>query len=240
MNTREALRALVEAEAFPEQALRWLLDNWDECANVLLQTLARTARDSGEASDAALQQAAAIFFLMAEKREKRALPLLLALIRAPECADIIFGGNAQEELPRLIVSLFDHDVAPLVALAQDARADMDGRMAVFAALAGIALLDEKPGKPARTAIEAFLEGVGREAHPGDSVFWGGWGICAAIIGLERLRPEIDQACEDMRIDAAFLTREDFASMFERMRTDPTGAETLASEDRKSTRLNSSH
>ena len=33
----------------------------------------------------------------------------------------------------------------------------------------------------------------------------------------------------MRIDAAFLTREDFAPMFERMRTDPTGAETLASE-----------
>jgi hypothetical protein len=44
MNVREALRAIDDERAFPETALRWLLDNWAESRNVLLQTLARTAR----------------------------------------------------------------------------------------------------------------------------------------------------------------------------------------------------
>jgi hypothetical protein len=176
-----------------------------------------------------LRQAGYLFFLMAEKREAGALPLLYALIRAPEGADCLFYGNAQEELPRIIVSLFDGQLAPLIALAEDERADMEGRTATFAAMAGIALLDEAPGKPMRTAIETYLCGVARDAHPGDAAFWGGWAICAATIGLERLRPEIDQACEDMRIDAAVFTRENFDPLFEQMREDPSGATSLGSE-----------
>jgi hypothetical protein len=161
---------------------------------------------------------------MAQKRETKAFPLLCAIARAPVDGVVpMFGFAIEASLSQLFASLFDGNVEALTGIAELDRLDPMMRTTAFDALAIIAILrPEFRGK-----IEDWL--VDFSARGEEEVYWDGWALAAATLGMERLRPHIEAAIEDMRIDAAFVDMATLEPLFALARQDPTGRLTLEEE-----------
>jgi len=148
-----------------------------------------------------------IYHLLAEWRETRAYRPMLRLLRSdPEVIDALMGDGITECGARLVVSLFDGDLAPIVEAALDPRAEEFVRGQMLDALAMLAL-DQPPLRPTvEDVLRRFPDAAG-EATP--DIVWCAWSMAVAALGMADMTPAVRRAYEDGLIDPLLARFSDF-------------------------------
>jgi hypothetical protein len=154
----------------------------------------------------------AVFFivhLLAQFREKRAYPLLMRLLAwDPERLDEVLGDAITSTVPRLVVSLFDGDPAPIHRVIENPEADQYVRSGLFEALAYLVHI----GKTDREETAKYLLDVYWSLQPqGSSFLWVGWQSAISMLGLVDFRSLVRKAFASGKIDPSIMGYEHFAS-----------------------------
>lgn len=206
MDPETILHELTFAEALPREALAAAAARREEMVPFFLQEidsfLATPPEERGEPSPLFL-----IFHLLGEWREKRAYRPLARLLRgAGDDIEWILGDGTTETSHRVMASVYDGDLRPLIEIIVDAGADEYIRARMFAALAMLTLWERAD----RDEVVQFLRDCFAKLQPqGDCFVWDGWQTAIVMLDLHDLVPLVKQACERGFIDPSSTTLEEF-------------------------------
>jgi yecA family protein len=147
---------------------------------------------------------------------------LLRFLQQPESeVEPILGDATTESIPRVIVSVFDGDVAPLVQAIENRAADGIVRWILFSALARLTF----DGKVDRGQTIALLDRFDRDRLGGDdSTAWMGWQEAVTLLGLADMRDRVRAAYADGRIDASLVEVDEWETEFQRICANPNDPE----------------
>jgi hypothetical protein len=119
---------------------------------------------------------------------------------------MILGGAQTESVHRVMASVFDGDPDPLYELIREDNADEFVRAGACHALAMLTRWGELP----RDETAQFLRDCYSQLEPKEYCFvWCGWLDAIAWLGLDDLRPLVEQAFKRESIDPTWITFEDF-------------------------------
>ncbi len=133
---------------------------------------------------------------------------LVAFLKGPQDRiEGLLGDAITENLPRILLGLFDGDEQPLRELVTDRSVDEFVRAAALSALTFLAF----EGRIDRAAFEAFLLrfDAARLAAADDDVMWHGWMTAVAVLGLTAAVPRVRAAFADGRITPEWCDEDDF-------------------------------
>ena len=189
----------------PFGAMQTLLDGWDaagpRCRTMLRDYVA--GRDLSERTERTLFYAV---HLLGDRGDTAAFDDLCALAGDPDRADLILGDALTETMPRILVSCFAGDPAPLQRLIERRDADAVIRGAALIALAYLAAAK----RLTRTALHAYLAGLYDRLSPDDDAFvWHAWVTAVGLLGFGALAGKADTVFEQGRIPPELGTRRDF-------------------------------
>ena len=204
---------------FPEAAVLASLEGRSDTVAAFLSILER----AGEPGNLEEREELALFLIvhvLAELQEKRAYrPLLRLLAGDSERIEHLLGDAVTETLPQVLIALFDNDPAPLIALVENAGADMFVRDAAL--LAWTYFVVDGTLKPA-TAHAFLLSFESGQSRPeAGNYLWNGWAKAIALLGFEDLMPLVRQACADHRIDRTIAGFNHYQKMFDRAQGKPS-------------------
>ncbi len=177
-----ALKALgAHGDGPPEAELAWCVANWGVARPALTQVLARFARNPAESSDADALTSWFALFLLAQKREAGAMPLLRVLLKNPDGAESIFADDGSMALSRVVVSMFDGDIDALKAIVEDHDCAGYVHETVIEAIGFLAA----SGATDRSSVERWLEQLpevyASRDEPGGELL--AWGFVVARLGM---------------------------------------------------------
>jgi len=200
----------------PRASMRWVLDHWEEAGPPLLALLDQFVRGEACADDTVM----VLFFalhLMAERRERRAFPLLCQLVRDFEAIERILGDGLTVTLSRIMLSTFDGQTALVTALIEDDGVDEFIRHISFEVWTGLT----HHGVVSREESRAYLLELYREMRPqGENFAWAGWADAAITLGLSEARPLVESLLKRGFIDPLLMDIEDFDSDLAQVVADP--------------------
>ena len=190
----ELFLEFADAEALPAEAMAEAIARWDECRGFFLETLRGYAAgdlDPAEDGDAPLL----LVHLCAAAGEAGAWrPLLAFLARPEEELEHALGDTLTDTLPRILVSVFDGDVAPLAALAADPQAAGQVRWSALDAAAAL----HARGLVDAAALAGMLEAVAEAGLEADDAGWIGWiQACGALAAAPGGDPALAERARDM-------------------------------------------
>ncbi len=146
---------------------------------------------------------------LAAARETSACPAFLGLLRLPTLElDWLFSDERAAVVTRLLLSLFDGDVAAVCAIAADAEVDDDVRCGLLPALARLVW----EGRASRERLLELLDRLDREAlAPVDSFIWNSWQDAIMLLGLTDWIERVQSGWDAGRLAAGFIDvdREDW-------------------------------
>ena len=174
--------------ALPRDALRWLLDRWDQAGPRLVALLDRYAcgQDCSERTERALFFA---IHLLGEKAETAAFGPLCRLLLEADTSDLILGDAVTETLRDILISTYDGDFAALQAVIEAKAADEFVREAALVALAYLA----RTGRVPEAEMHAYLLHLLAEMRPqAEHYVWAGWVLAVAHLGYEDLAGEAER------------------------------------------------
>lgn len=206
MTLDEAFEALAAPGTdIPFGAMQMLLGGWDEagprCQAMLRDYVA--GRDMSERTERALFYAV---HLLGDRCETAAFDDLCALAGDPDRADLILGDALTETMPRILVSCFAGDPAPLQRLIERREADPVIR---GAALLGMSYLAAAK-RLTRTALHAYLAGLYDRLSPDDDEFvWYAWVTAVGLLGFGALAGKADTVFEQGGIPPSLGNRREF-------------------------------
>jgi hypothetical protein len=185
------VRRLADAQdELPREAMREALDAWDECGPRLTALLAAYA-DGSDRSEPTQQAMFVATALLAEKRETAAFGPLCRLMADAEAADLALGDALTENLLRMLVSTFDGDPAPLVALIDDPSADEVIRHECLRALAYLTF----EGRLTGAWMRQLLARLRSDMQPqGESYVWVAWAHAVTDLGYADLADAAEELC----------------------------------------------
>lgn len=141
-------------------------------------------------------------FLLSQFRETRAYPLIIELLSAPpDIPYLLLGDSLTEHACRMLASLFDGNLQPLMTLAENADADDFARSAALDALVilvaqGIVPQDE---------VVAYFESLFRGRLPRKHDFiWSALVSDALHLSPDTLFEDMQQAFADDLIDPMYI------------------------------------
>ncbi len=208
MNLATALQDLGAArDHLPEEALRWLRDNWDVAGPAASLVLARCARDPESAADHDMIAGYFLLHLMAEKGEPSAAALLARLAKSPDGLTAILGDAVDFTLTPMFISLLGKDARALQEIVENASADWEVKACALTALAYAAA----SGMTDRAALELWMIGLPvlwEQAAEDESCF-DGFAHAVALLGAEDLAPLARAAFDGGLIHEVLLTRAEF-------------------------------
>lgn len=194
-------------DGFPRAAMERALADWEEAAPPLLAALADYA-EGRDRSEAAASVALYAIYLVAQARERRAFPLLCRLARDSEALDAAIGDGALEDLPGILAACFDGDLAPLLEVVLDARADHLLRHAALEALTLLFTTGALPMARAEPMLRELHDRLLRQEKVDDWV-WVAWQQAVAILGIGALRAEAMALFRAGKIDRSIMSAKDF-------------------------------
>jgi hypothetical protein len=197
MTPESIMAAFEEQGPLPRAALRAAGESREALVPVFLAYVDRLL----EADVDALDESPAftfIYHLLAEWRETRAYrPMARLLRRDPAFLDALLGDAVTECGARVMLSLFDGDLEPMLAAARDEAAEPFARGQMFDALVLVAL-DRPHLKP---AVGDFLRRFhAAAAGTTPEVVWSSWAFAVAALGLADMTPLVRQVYADGLID----------------------------------------
>ena len=207
MTSEEILTALAVPEGFPRDAMIAAGDHRDTMVPAFLDLVHRLTRARPEApADDDVAAFLFAFYLLGEWRETQAYrPLTRLLRRESDFLDLLLGDAITEGTSRVIAGVFDGDLAPILEVIEDPRADMFVRIQMIDALVFIAR--DRP--QAAPEVKRYLEHFHRAAFEKPDLLWEAWGFAVAVLGLEELEPAVVQLYTDGVIPHQASRVEDF-------------------------------
>lgn len=147
------------------------------------------------------------FHLLGEWRAKGAYRALARFLRLPSKAlDPVLGDAITSTVHRVMAAVFDGDPSPLEEIVYTRTADEFVRSRMIETLALLALNGQLP----RVWVEQFLCASNDRIEPKiDCYAWSGWQQSIAWLGLEELRPLVQEAFARGSIDKTWLSFDDF-------------------------------
>ena len=199
----DLIRRFAEAgHVLPVAAMREAVARWDEAAPLLLAQLEAYA-DGTDRSETAVEAVFFIIYLVAQQQEARAFPALCRLARDAEAMEVAIGDGITEDLAGILARTFDGSLETLAGLADAVETDDFIRGAAIGALT---LLTAQGRIPA-TTTEAVL----RDLHDRwvarddpDEWIWVSWQQAVALLGLDSLRPIVDEVFRTGRIEPSIM------------------------------------
>lgn len=140
-------------------------------------------------------------FLLAQFREVRALPKLLAILALPEDQqELLLGDLVTEGLPSLLASLSGGDPTHLEALATDSARPPFVRGAAMEALLVLAFQGVLPEERLREIFERLVRIFEGRGAGEDAAAWACLAMACITGGFEELEPALQAALADGRVD----------------------------------------
>jgi len=200
MIDRALVDALSAAEYLPAAELRQAVKAPETIADEVLRVLAGPV-DGAEVSEA---DANLLFYglhVLAAARDTRVFaPLVRLLHQDGETLDALLGDAVTTTLARILVSVFDGEVAPLHRLILDSTLDDLVRNEAFAALTFLTQTGRVDRQATRDLLVRFDDK--RVAVEGD-IGWVGWEETIALLGFRDLAPRSAAARKDGRLTDEF-------------------------------------
>jgi len=188
---------------FPREAVEEAVRRKDEITPHLLRSLEDAARIPADSEAEPPYLPLFALFLLAQFRERRAYPLVMALCRLPEkTLDSLIGDTLTEGLPHIIASVFDGDTAPIKAVVEDPAAYEFARSSALRALSILVY----EGVVARAEVIAYFAELLRgrlEKEP--SHVWDALASEAAALHATPLLEDLRAAYGDGLIDPGFAS-----------------------------------
>jgi hypothetical protein len=206
METAQILDELANYDGMPVEAIRAARDARDGILPTFLGLVAD--RLDGQASDRDERTPHFfIFHLLGEWREKSAYRPLARLLRAPsDQVEHLLGDAITVTSHRVMAAVFDGDPQPLYDVILDPEADEFVRARMCDALATLVVSQELSREEAARFLRACFAKL--EPEPGCFV-WDGWQSAIALLGLEELKPLVEEAFRRDLIDPGWLELKDF-------------------------------
>ena len=206
MTPEQIMAAFEERGPLPRAALRAAGASRDAMAPLFLDHIDRLLEVDVDVFDEDLAFIF-VYHLLAEWRETRAYrPMARLLRRDPEFVDALMGDGITECVARVMASLFDGDLEPIVEAALDEDADQFVRGQMLDALVILAL-DRPPTRPAVGDFLRRFHAAAGETTP--DVVWSAWAFAVAALGLADMTPLVRQLYDDGLIDPHNSTFADF-------------------------------
>lgn len=200
MIDRALVDALSAAEYLPAAELRQAVKAPETIADEVLRVLAGPV-DGAEVSEA---DANLLFYglhVLAAARDTRVFALLVRLLHQDgETLDALLGDAVTTTLARILVSVFDGEVAPLHRLILNSTLDDLVRNEAFAALTFLTQTGCVDRQATRDLLVRFDDK--RVAVEGD-IGWVGWEETIALLGFRDLAPRSTAARKDGRLTDEF-------------------------------------
>jgi uncharacterized protein len=152
MDVENAIRTFANAGSdLPREAMRWVLDNWDDAAPGLLGVLERFA-DGTDRSEEAANAVSFILHLASERQERRVFAPLCRLAKDAEAVEAVMGDSATTTLKQIMISTYDDDLDTLKGVIEAAETDEFVRTGALEVLAYLMATE----RVAREEAEAYL------------------------------------------------------------------------------------
>jgi len=197
MTLDDALRDLATTgNELPRDAMRWVLDHWDEAGPRCVALLDAYARGA-DRSEQTEQTLFLVIHLLGEKAEAAAFGPLCRLLLDAETSDLILGDAITSTLRGILISTYDGDLAALQAVIEAETADDFVREGALLALAYLTRTGRVPEAEMRAYLLHLLTAMQPQA---EHFVWTGWLLAVAHLG-----------CEDLAEQAEGLIRRGFVS-----------------------------
>jgi hypothetical protein len=181
----------------PSESIQWSLDNWAEAGPAFVEILDRyvTGEDRTETPTLAL---AIIVHLLAEKRERKAFPILCQLMHQSNDCERLLDDIITMSLGNILISTFDGNHGLLQSVIEDQEVDEFIRDAAFGALAYLVATYQTRDLD----FHAYLARMYTELLPQDQCYvWSGWADAVTNLGYEDLAEQMYDLCRRGVIDS---------------------------------------
>ena len=200
MDVENAIRTFANAGGdLPREAMRWVLDNWDDAAPGLLGVLERFA-DGTDRSEEAANAVSFILHLASERRETRVFAPLCRLAKDAETVEAVMGDSATTTLKQIMISTYDGDLDALKGVIEAAETDEFVRTGALEVLAYLMATE----RVARGEAEAYLLQLS----------------VVALLGSESWSGVIQQAFAHGLISPMDMNHDNFREDLRKILTDP--------------------
>jgi uncharacterized protein len=224
MTLDEAIMALgAPADDLAFDAMETVLGKWQVGGPLCLAMLDEYVHglDLSEQTERALFP---IVHLLGEKGETAAHRNLCALAGDPERADLVLGEAVTETLPKIFISTFAGDTAPLRALIGRVDADSFVREGALMAMTYLA----RAGRVPEPEMRAYLAELLATMQPQSEDFvWSGWAMAAGLLGYSDLTGEVEALFARGFIDPMVMGLDHFQEELQRALQHPGSLDALA-------------
>ena len=182
MTPDEIMTEFSREGVFPEAAMRAATAQRETMTPVFIELVTRLSTSpTSDVTQAEEWQLAPALHLLAEWRENKAYKPFLTMMRRDEIAlDYLLGDTVTESADRIMASLFDGDLAPLIAAIEDADAFNYARGSMLRALVLISRVHED----LRPEVEAFMRDFRNRNDDFSEDLLYSWVFGIAALGLE--------------------------------------------------------
>ncbi|MGH6815915.1 MAG: UPF0149 family protein [Hyphomicrobiaceae bacterium] len=196
MTVDDIIHTLKTAETLPKDALRAGVAEAQTLAPTILALAEKTIRGVYPLPD----DQRFLFYglhILAAASEKRLCPLLLEFACLPEeDRPRLCDPYDLDDVPYLVLSVYDGNATALLAAIQNPDIDADMRWTLFEVLARLTC----DGKIARAETQAFLEWFERiQAADDDDLGWIGWAYAVVNLGFVELEPALRRVDEKVAL-----------------------------------------
>jgi len=216
LETTQILESLSADGPLPVEALRAAGEQRDALAPLLIQAIESCiARGAGATSEDLLFFA---FHLLGAWREKGAYRSLARFLRLPAAQiDEVLGDATTSSTHRVLAAVFDGDPLPLYDVIHDPGADEFVRSRICETLAMLAHRGQMPREEARRFLHDSFDHL--RPRRGNFV-WNGWQSAIAMLGLVELKPLVERAFREKRVDPTWLGFKDFEDDLDKVLRQP--------------------
>jgi uncharacterized protein len=224
MTFDEAVTALsAPGDALPFAAMEAVLGHWDLGGPLCLAMLDDYVhgRDASERTEQALFLAV---HLLGEKGEVAAHVNLCSLAGDPERSDLILGDAVTETLPKMLISTFGGDTAPLRSLVARPDADSFVREGALLAMAYLTRAGHVPEREMRACLAEWRETMQPQ---GQDFVWGGWVTAVGQLGYSDLAGQAEALFERGFVDPTIMEVQHFQQDLQQALRRPGSLDSLA-------------
>jgi uncharacterized protein YecA (UPF0149 family) len=215
--------------AFPEAAMRAATAQREVMTPIFIDLVTRLSNcPTSDVTRAEDWQLAPVLHLLAEWRETKAYKPFLTMMQRDEIAlDYLLGDTVTESADRIMASVFNGDLAPLMAAVEDADAFDFARASMLRAL----VLVSHEHKGLRPEVEAFIRDFRNRNDDLSEDLLYSWVTGIAALGLEDMIEQVSATFELGEISPMLAGFEHFEADLQ---------ETLSNHDSSAFRRNGSH
>lgn len=182
MTPDEIMKEFSREGIFPEAAMRAATAQREIMTPIFIELVTRLSTcPTSDVTEAEDWQLAPALHLLAEWRESKAYKPFLTMMRRDEIAlDYLLGDTVTESADRIMASVFDGDLAPLMAAIEDADAFDFARASMLRAMVFIS----REHKNLRPKVEAFIRDFRNQNDDLSEDLIYSWVAGIAALGLE--------------------------------------------------------